>query len=51
VSALLWHQSVQSVPEGQPPLVTLDASGLEALRADFNQAADRVRIIVLLAPT
>jgi hypothetical protein len=51
VSAFAWHQSIQRVPDGQPSLVTLDAAGLAALRADFNQAADRVRIIVLLAPT
>jgi hypothetical protein len=38
-------------PEGQPPLVTIDPAALEQLRADFNAAAESVRIIVLLSPT
>lgn len=40
-----------NAPAGQPPLAHLDAGSIEALRADFNRAADGVRIIVLLAPT
>ncbi len=51
VTAFTWHQSIQQVPDGQPALVTLDASVLAGVQADFNQAADRTRIIVLLAPT
>jgi hypothetical protein len=39
------------VPDGQPPLVTLDDNSLAALRADFNAAAHGARLIVLLAPT
>jgi hypothetical protein len=35
-------------PAGQPPLAAMD---LAALRADFNRAADRPRLIVLLSPT
>ena len=38
-------------PNGQPPLVILDSSSLEALRADFNRDSNLARIIVLLAPT
>ena len=38
-------------PAGQPPLVTLDSTALEALRADFNGESNQTRIIVLLAPT
>ena len=38
-------------PSGQPPLVTLDSSSLEALKADFNRDSNMARIIVLLAPT
>lgn len=38
-------------PKGQPPLVALDSSSLEALKADFNRDSNLVRIIVLLAPT
>ena len=40
----IGHQA----PSGQPPLAAMD---LAALRADFNRAADRVRLIVLLSPT
>jgi len=36
------------VPNGQPRLTNMD---LAALRADFNRAADRARLIVLLSPT
>ena len=39
------------VPAGQPPLATLDAASLGTLRDDFNRAAGKVRIIVLLSPT
>jgi hypothetical protein len=51
VTAFTWYQSIRRVPDGQPPLVTLDASSLAGLQAEFNQAADRTRLIVLLAPT
>jgi hypothetical protein len=51
VTAFTWHQSIQRVPDGQPPLATLDANSLAGLQAEFNRTADRTRIIVLLAPT
>jgi hypothetical protein len=35
-------------PPGQAELASMD---LAALRADFNRAADRTRLIVLLSPT
>lgn len=38
-------------PAGQPPIVTLDSTSLEALRADFNGDSNQARIIVLLSPT
>jgi hypothetical protein len=38
-------------PAGQPPLTTIDAAALQTLRTEFNEAADKVRIIVLLSPT
>jgi hypothetical protein len=51
-AAMLWYlYGDRRVPEGQPPLATLSASSLEALRADFNRDADRTRIILLLSPT
>ena len=51
VAALWYFYGERRVPEGQPPLATLSAATLEALRADFNRDADRTRIIVLLSPT
>ena len=39
------------VPAGQPALVTLDAGSIDAVRQDFNRAANETRIIVLLSPT
>ena len=51
-AAMLWYiYGERRVPEGQPPLATLNASSLESLRADFNRDADRTRIILLLSPT
>jgi hypothetical protein len=35
-------------PTGQPPMAAMD---LAQLRADFNRAADRPRLILLLSPT
>lgn len=50
--AMLWYLfGPRHVPPGQPPLGTLSASSLEALRADFNRNADRTRVILLLSPT
>jgi hypothetical protein len=47
----VWYQGRTVVPEGQPPLVTLDASAMLALRSDFNRHADATRLIILLSPT
>jgi hypothetical protein len=33
------------------PLTTLDSTSLESFQADFNRAADAVRVLVLLSPT
>lgn len=40
-----------NVPAAQPPLAFLDHGSLDTLRADFNRAANEVRLIVLLSPT
>jgi hypothetical protein len=37
-----------NAPPGQPPMAAMD---LAALRADFNAAAVRPRLILLLSPT
>jgi hypothetical protein len=49
---LLWYRFAPgNAPAGQPPLVTLDATSLQTLRADFNRDAKQTRLIVLLSPT
>ena len=41
-----------TAPAGQPPMVLLgDNAALDSLREQFNKAADRTRVIVLLSPT
>ena len=49
LAAAVWYGYFgHQTPSGQPPLAAMD---LAALRADFNRAADRPRLIVLLSPT
>jgi len=51
LSASAWFLSQPRVPDGQPPLVTLDGGSMAALRDAFNRDAAHVRIIVLQSPT
>jgi hypothetical protein len=49
LAAAVWYGFFgHQTPSGQPALAAMD---LAALRADFNRAADRTRLIVLLSPT
>ena len=50
--AFAWVRfATHDTPAGQPPLATLDAGSLAALKQDFNRAAGETRVIVLLSPT
>ena len=50
--AVAWYQfGGDRTPRGQPQLTNLNLRSLDRLRADFNAAADRPRMIVLLSPT
>lgn len=40
-----------TAPAGQPPMVALTHQTLEAVRQQFNQAADQTRVVLLLSPT
>jgi hypothetical protein len=53
MAAALGRQQfgTHNVPAGQPALTHLAPDSAETLRVDFNQAADNVRVIVLLSPT
>lgn len=50
-SAAWMRYGGRRMPAGQPVLAELNASTLDTLRADFNDAADQTRIILLLSPT
>jgi hypothetical protein len=40
-----------SSPRGQPPLTSLTPMNLDQFKQDFNGAADRARLVLLLSPT
>jgi hypothetical protein len=46
-----YHFAGHQVPAGQAPLAELTSQSLGSLKADFNRAADGVRIVLLLSPT
>src|SRR4030095_9902258 len=48
---LYYRYSPRRVPSGQPPLADLSATTLDDLRAAFNAASDRKRLLLLLSPT
>ena len=51
-AAAAWYRLAPGeAPAGQPALVTIDATALEGLRAEFNRNAKETRVIVLLSPT
>ncbi len=45
----LWGWS--RTPSGQPPLTSLASSNLDQFKREFNSAADRNRLVLLLSPT
>ena len=52
LGALAWHRyGPRHTPAGQPALAELLSPDLIALKAAFNQAGDRFRILALLSPT
>jgi hypothetical protein len=48
---LLWTGVPGKTPPGQMPLVELNTTTLNAMKADFNRASGSVRVITLLSPT
>jgi hypothetical protein len=47
-----WYYLVATrTPRGQPPLTSLTPSNLEQFKQQFNDAADRPRMVLLLSPT
>jgi len=54
VVALLacWYLWVsRHAPRGQPPLTSLTLANLDQFKREFNGAADRARLVLLLSPT
>ena len=55
VAVLLFPQSIAGLlaggPAGGPLVSAIDDGSLERLKAEFNEAAEQVRVIVLLSPT
>jgi hypothetical protein len=52
LAGLLWfYVSGHRAPAGQPALKVVDDTSVRELKAEFNRAADRTRIILLLSPT
>jgi hypothetical protein len=49
VSWYYWGST--RTPPGQPPLTSLTPSNLEKFNRQFNDAADRARLLLLLSPT
>lgn len=51
IGYLLWTGVPGKTPPGQMPLVELNTTALNAMKADFNRASGGVRVIALLSPT
>jgi hypothetical protein len=51
--ALLWYFYLgpRNTPANQAPLAELNAGSLATFQAEFNRAADEVRVVLLLSPT
>jgi hypothetical protein len=47
---LFWHFS-GSAPKDQPSLTLLTTDNLDQFKHEFNQAADRTRLVLLFSPT
>ncbi len=50
-AALLYLYAGSQVPSGQAPLRKLTAENVDDLKAEFNAAKDKVRVLLLLSPT
>lgn len=51
-SAGAWYVwGPRATPEGQPELAELTAENLTTFQKQFNDDADKVRLLVLLSPT
>lgn len=50
--AVVWYfWGWSRTPKGQPPLISLTPSNFDQFKHEFNNAADRTRLVLLLSPT
>ena len=47
----LYLYGGSTAPQGQPPLVRLNAANVSSLKDGFNASANSVRVLVLVSPT
>ena len=51
IAAGLYLWGFSHTPVGQRPLVSLTADDVSPFRSQFDAAADRVRVVLLVSPT
>lgn len=52
VLGVAWHLwGPTRVPDGQPALVSLVSANFAGFQRDFNENANKVRVVVMLSPT
>ena len=52
VLLIVWYLWLsRGTPPSQPPLTSLTQENFEHFRLEFNNAADRARLVLLLSPT
>jgi hypothetical protein len=51
VGGVVYFYGGSQVPPGQPPLQSLTAENISAVKEAFNAASGEVRVLVLLSPT
>ncbi len=51
IGALAYFYGGSQVPSGQPALESLTAGNVADVARAFNEASDRVRVVLLFSPT
>jgi hypothetical protein len=50
--AVVWYfWGWSRTPKGQPPLTSLTPGNFDQFKHEFNDSADRARLVLLLSPT
>jgi hypothetical protein len=51
VACLVFWYFSGAPPKDQPPLTSLTPSNFDQFKREFNEAADRTRLVLLFSPT